>query len=69
MSGSKLSLGEFKERLRVLREENPEHWAASFNLGEVGEVGDRRLGEVGEPLPYLPRAALLPCTGDAQCAC
>ena len=28
--GCKLSLGEFKERLRVLREENPGHWAASF---------------------------------------
>ena len=41
MSGSKLSLGEFKERLRVLREENPEHWASSFNLGEVGEVSKR----------------------------
>ena len=41
MSGSKLSLGEFKERLRVLREENPEHWGASFNLGEVGEVSKR----------------------------
>ena len=41
MSGSKLSLGEFKERLRVLREGNPEHWAALFNLGGVGEVSKR----------------------------
>ena len=42
MSGSKLSLGEFKERLRVLREENPEHWAASFSSGEgEGKVSKR----------------------------
>ena len=41
MSGSKLSLGEFKERLRVLREGNPEHWAALFNLGGLGEVSKR----------------------------
>ena len=53
MSGSKLSLGELKERLRVLREENPEHWGALFNLGGVGEVRGRDKKSLEKFMPFM----------------